>query len=117
VAGIGVPLLILVALLAPLAFRPGWAVATGDVARYQRCLAVHLAVMAGVILAGLLIFEVTRLRVHYFFVFGLLIPLIMLRVAAANASEARLRVLGTIIVAMPAVVVIGALVRGLTYGG
>jgi NADH:ubiquinone oxidoreductase subunit 4 (subunit M) len=117
VAGIGVPLLVLVALLAPLAFRPGWAVGTGDIARYQRCLTIHLAVLTGLIVAGLLIFDVTRLRVHYFYVFGLLIPLIMLRIAAANLSEARLRVLGTIVVAMPAVVVVGALVRGLTYGG
>jgi hypothetical protein len=58
VAGIGVPLLVVVALLAPLAFRPGWAVGTGDIARYQRCLAIHLAVLTGLIVAGLLIFDV-----------------------------------------------------------
>jgi 4-amino-4-deoxy-L-arabinose transferase-like glycosyltransferase len=116
-AGIGVPLLVLVALLAPLAFRPGWGVATGDARRYQRCLAIHLAVMLGLIFVGLLLFEVTQLQVRYFFVFGLLIMLTILRVAAANLSEARLRVFGTIVAAIPTVAVMAALVRGMTYGG
>jgi len=116
IAGIGVPLLVFVALLAPLAFRPGWTVATGAVARYQRCLAVHLAAMTAIVVLGLLIFEVTFLSVHYFLVYGLLIPLVMLRVEAANPSEKRRRALGMIVAAMPAVVVLGTLLRGLTYG-
>lgn len=117
VAGVGVPLLVFVALLAPLAFRPGWAVATGEVARWQRCIAAHLAALLGLVVVGLLLFEVTRLQVHYFFAFDLLLVLVMLRVAAANLSEARLRWFGEILAVMPLVVVFGALLRGLTYGG
>ena len=116
IASIGVPLLLFVALLAPLAFRPGWAVATGDLRRYQRCLTINLAVMLGLFLAMLLFVEVTRLQVHYFFVFDLLVILIMLRVAVANPPPTRWRWFAEIVAAMPLVVVAGALLRGLTYG-
>jgi hypothetical protein len=116
VAGIVVPLLFFVALFAPLAFRPGWAVATGSVERYQRCISVHLAAMLALVAGGLSVFEVTQLQVHYFFAFDLLVMLVMLRVAAANPAPKRFRWLGEIIAAMPLIVVAVALVRGLTYG-
>jgi len=115
IAGLLVPLFIMLAALWPRAF---WRVRdTGDVdpARWRRLLTRYLIVAFAFLVAGIFLLGSTRFQTRYVYVLLPVLPWMVLRLGASGFGGRRRQWLVAAMVAVTVLVLAGAALRGATY--